>query len=118
MDANAHKAPFLSKGVRSLKNSYFEPRYILLIPINKDKYEGHLRRTGLFSRPEIEEAVHRVDMYIRVNQDFPGFFDAVINVGELVPSVQGIHFPGCRQWNLFVGRSRGSGSYDDYKAIP
>ncbi|KAJ6666296.1 hypothetical protein lerEdw1_000568 [Lerista edwardsae] len=70
------------EGVRSLKNSYFEPRYILLIPINKDKYEGHLRRTGLFSRPEIEEAVQRVDMYVSVNQDFPGFFDAVINVDD------------------------------------
>ncbi|XP_066489959.1 leucine-rich repeat and guanylate kinase domain-containing protein [Tiliqua scincoides] len=70
------------EGVKSLKNSYFEPRYILLIPISKEKYEGHLRRKGLFSRPEIEEAIYRVDMYIRVNQDFPGFFDAVINVDD------------------------------------
>ncbi|XP_067146088.1 leucine-rich repeat and guanylate kinase domain-containing protein [Apteryx mantelli] len=71
------------EGVRSLKNTYFEPRYILLIPMNKEKYEGHLRRKGLFSRPEIEEAVSRVDMYIKVNQDFPGYFDAVINTDEL-----------------------------------
>ncbi|KAG8138501.1 hypothetical protein E2320_004392 [Naja naja] len=70
------------EGVRSLKNSYFEPRYILLIPVNKEKYGGHLRRMGLFSRPEIEEALRRVDMYTRVNQDFPGFFDAVINVDD------------------------------------
>ncbi|KAM6436640.1 leucine-rich repeat and guanylate kinase domain-containing protein isoform 2-T2 [Liasis olivaceus] len=70
------------EGVRSLKNSYFEPRYILLIPVNKEKYGGHLRRMGLFSRPEIEEAVRRVDMYIKVNQDFPGFFDAVISVDD------------------------------------
>ncbi|KAL8222478.1 UNVERIFIED_CONTAM: hypothetical protein K2H54_076985 [Gekko kuhli] len=68
------------EGVRSLKNSYFEPRYILLIPMNKEKYGGHLRRMGLFSRPEIEEAVRRVDMYKKVNQGYPGFFDAVINV--------------------------------------
>ncbi|XP_054844555.1 leucine-rich repeat and guanylate kinase domain-containing protein [Eublepharis macularius] len=70
------------EGVRSLKNSYFEPRYILLIPMNKEKYGGHLRRMGLFSRPEIEEAVRRVDMYNKVNQDLPGFFDAVINVDD------------------------------------
>uniref|UniRef100_A0A8C5S9V5 Guanylate kinase-like domain-containing protein n=1 Tax=Laticauda laticaudata TaxID=8630 RepID=A0A8C5S9V5_LATLA len=70
------------EGVRSLKNSYFEPRYILLIPVNKEKYGGHLRRMGLFSRPEIEEALRRVDMYTIVNQDFPGFFDAVINVDD------------------------------------
>ncbi|XP_053111602.1 leucine-rich repeat and guanylate kinase domain-containing protein isoform X2 [Hemicordylus capensis] len=70
------------EGVRSLKNSYFEPRYILLIPVNKEKYGGHLRRKGLFSRPEIEEAVRRVDMYVKVNEDFPGFFDAVISVDD------------------------------------
>ncbi|XP_063164759.1 leucine-rich repeat and guanylate kinase domain-containing protein [Candoia aspera] len=70
------------EGVRSLKNSYFEPRYILLVPVNKEKYGGQLRRMGLFSRPEIEEAIHRVDMYIKVNQDFPGFFDAVIGVDD------------------------------------
>ncbi|XP_075781752.1 leucine-rich repeat and guanylate kinase domain-containing protein isoform X2 [Pelodiscus sinensis] len=70
------------EGVQSLKNTYFEPRYILLIPMNKEKYEGHLRRKGLFSRPEIETAVSRVDMYIKINQDFPGYFDAVINMDD------------------------------------
>ncbi|XP_049669719.1 leucine-rich repeat and guanylate kinase domain-containing protein isoform X1 [Accipiter gentilis] len=71
------------EGVRSLKNTYFKPRYILLVPMNKEKYEGHLRRKGLFSRPEIEEAVSRVDMYIRISQGFPGYFDAVVNTDEL-----------------------------------
>ncbi|XP_039376551.1 leucine-rich repeat and guanylate kinase domain-containing protein [Mauremys reevesii] len=70
------------EGVQSLKNTYFEPRYILLVPMNKEKYEGHLRRKGLFSRPEIETAVSRVDMYIKINQDFPGYFDAVINTDD------------------------------------
>ncbi|XP_029472694.1 leucine-rich repeat and guanylate kinase domain-containing protein isoform X2 [Rhinatrema bivittatum] len=71
------------EGVRSLKKTYFEPRYVLLLPMNKEKYEGSLRRKGLFSRPEIELAVSRVDMYIRINQDLPGFFDAVISVDDL-----------------------------------
>ncbi|XP_021145891.1 leucine-rich repeat and guanylate kinase domain-containing protein isoform X2 [Columba livia] len=71
------------EGVRSLKNTYFKPRYILLVPTNKEVYEGHLRRKGLFSRSEIEEAVSRVDMYIKISQDFPGYFDAVINTDEL-----------------------------------
>ncbi|OXB58066.1 hypothetical protein ASZ78_007725, partial [Callipepla squamata] len=74
---------FVLKGVRSLKNTYFKPRYILVVPMNKVKYEGHLRRKGLFSRPEIEEAVSRVDMYIRISEDLPGYFDAVINTDEL-----------------------------------
>lgn len=75
---------FVLKGVRSLKTTYFKPRYILVVPMNKVKYEGHLRRTGLFSRPEIEEAVSRVGMYIRTSEDIPGYFDAVISTGELI----------------------------------
>ncbi|XP_073508589.1 leucine-rich repeat and guanylate kinase domain-containing protein isoform X2 [Phyllobates terribilis] len=71
------------EGVRSLKNSYFEPRCILLLPMNKEKYEGWLRRKGLFTRPEIDVAVSRVDMYMNIHQDHPGFFDAIINIDDL-----------------------------------
>ncbi|XP_003921031.3 leucine-rich repeat and guanylate kinase domain-containing protein isoform X1 [Saimiri boliviensis] len=71
------------EGVRSLKYSYFEPRYILVVPVNKEKYEGDLRRKGLFSRAEIEFAVSRVDLYVKINQKFPGYFDAVINADDL-----------------------------------
>ncbi|KAB0376078.1 hypothetical protein FD755_012721 [Muntiacus reevesi] len=67
------------EGVRSLKHSYFEPRYILVVPMDKQKYERYLRRKGLFSRVEIEFAVSRVDLYIKINQEYPGYFDAVIN---------------------------------------
>ncbi|GAB1290660.1 Leucine-rich repeat and guanylate kinase domain-containing protein [Apodemus speciosus] len=70
-------------GVRSLKYSYFEPRYILVVPMDKEKYEGYLRRKGLFSRAEIDIAVSRVDLYVKVNQKFPGYFDAVINADDL-----------------------------------
>ncbi|XP_075064646.1 leucine-rich repeat and guanylate kinase domain-containing protein isoform X2 [Mixophyes fleayi] len=71
------------EGVRSLKNSYFQPRYILLLPMDKEKYEGWLRRKGLFTRSEIDVAVSRVDMYINIHHDSPGFFDAVINTDDL-----------------------------------
>ncbi|KAM9311766.1 leucine-rich repeat and guanylate kinase domain-containing protein [Gastrophryne carolinensis] len=71
------------EGVRSLKNYYFKPRYILLLPMNKERYEGWLRRKGLFTRSEIEVAVSRVDMYMKIHQDFPGYFDAVINTDDL-----------------------------------
>lgn len=50
--------------------------------MNKEKYEGWLRRKGLFTRPEIDVAVSRVDMYIKIHQDCPGYFDAVINTGN------------------------------------
>ncbi|XP_004398032.1 PREDICTED: leucine-rich repeat and guanylate kinase domain-containing protein [Odobenus rosmarus divergens] len=76
------------EGVRSLKFSYFEPRYILVVPMNKEKYEGYLRRKGLFSRVEIEFAVSRVDLYIEINQKFPGYFDAVINADDLEVAYQ------------------------------
>ncbi|XP_012876997.1 PREDICTED: leucine-rich repeat and guanylate kinase domain-containing protein [Dipodomys ordii] len=76
------------EGVRSLKYSYFEPRYILVVPMNKEKYEGHLRRKGLFSRAEIEFAVSRVDLYIKINHKFPGYFDAVINADDLDAAYQ------------------------------
>ncbi|XP_042638477.1 leucine-rich repeat and guanylate kinase domain-containing protein [Orycteropus afer afer] len=75
-------------GVRSLKYSYFEPRYILVVPMNKTKYEGYLRRKGLFSRAEIECAVSRVDLYIKINQKYPGYFDAVINTDDLEVAYQ------------------------------
>ncbi|XP_068132128.1 leucine-rich repeat and guanylate kinase domain-containing protein isoform X2 [Hyperolius riggenbachi] len=71
------------EGVRSLKNSHFKPRYILLLPMNKEKYEGWLRRKGIFTRPEIDFAVSRVDTYIKIHQDCPGYFDAVINTDDL-----------------------------------
>ncbi|XP_017448019.1 leucine-rich repeat and guanylate kinase domain-containing protein isoform X4 [Rattus norvegicus] len=71
------------EGIRSLKYSYFEPRYILVVPMDKEKYEGYLRRKGLFSRAEIEIAVSRVDLYVKVNRKFPGYFDAVINADDL-----------------------------------
>ncbi|KAM5205126.1 leucine-rich repeat and guanylate kinase domain-containing protein isoform 3-T3 [Hipposideros larvatus] len=76
------------EGVRSLKNSYFEPRYILVVPMNKKNYEGYLRRKGLFSRVEIEFAVSRVDLYVEINQTFPGYFDAVINADDLDAAYQ------------------------------
>ncbi|NWY98064.1 LRGUK protein, partial [Loxia curvirostra] len=71
------------EGVLSLKYTHFKPRCVLLVPMDKVKYGEHLRRTGLFSRPEIEEAVSRVDMYLQVSHDCPGFFDAIINTGGL-----------------------------------
>uniref|UniRef100_A0A8C0U567 Leucine rich repeats and guanylate kinase domain containing n=1 Tax=Cyanistes caeruleus TaxID=156563 RepID=A0A8C0U567_CYACU len=72
------------EGVRSLKNTHFKPRYVLLVPRDKEKYKEHLRRTGLFSRLEIEEALSRVDVYLQINHGFPGYFHVLINTGELI----------------------------------
>ncbi|KAM3673258.1 leucine-rich repeat and guanylate kinase domain-containing protein [Ammospiza maritima maritima] len=71
------------EGVRSLKRTHFRPRCVLLVPKDKEQYGEHLRRTGLFTRPEMDEAVARVDMYLQECQDCPGFCDAIINTDEL-----------------------------------
>ncbi|XP_067861278.1 leucine-rich repeat and guanylate kinase domain-containing protein isoform X2 [Heptranchias perlo] len=72
------------EGVRSLKKTYLEPRYILLIPMKKEEHEKRLRLRGLYSKSQIDVAVSRVDHYISMNQEYPGYFDAVINTDDLI----------------------------------
>ncbi|NXG20910.1 LRGUK protein, partial [Grallaria varia] len=71
------------EGMRSLKCTYFQPRYVLVAPTDKVGYEERLRRMGLFSRVEIQEALARVDMYLQTSEELPGYFDAVINADDL-----------------------------------
>ncbi|XP_036375567.1 leucine-rich repeat and guanylate kinase domain-containing protein [Megalops cyprinoides] len=66
------------EGVRSLKNTYFEPRYVLLIPTDREEYARRLRRRALYSRAQIDNAVSRIDAYVHVNREHPGYFDNVI----------------------------------------
>lgn len=66
------------EGVLSLKNSYFEPRYILLIPTQVDKYISHLRDRDLYTPEQIDRAVSRIKLYANTNRHHPGFFDNVI----------------------------------------
>ncbi|KAM7378260.1 hypothetical protein PAMA_013248 [Pampus argenteus] len=66
------------EGVLSLKNSYFEPRYILFIPTQLEKYIGHLKNRDLYTPAQIEMAVSRTELYANFNRQRPGFFDNVI----------------------------------------
>ncbi|KAI1881959.1 hypothetical protein AGOR_G00245410 [Albula goreensis] len=66
------------EGVRSLKLTYFEPRYILLLPMDREGYGQRLRRRGLYSQAQINFALSRVDEYVKVNKEKPGFFDNFI----------------------------------------
>ncbi|XP_064277731.1 leucine-rich repeat and guanylate kinase domain-containing protein isoform X2 [Passer domesticus] len=70
-------------GAHSLKKTHFEPRYVLVVPTDRRKYREHLRRTGLFSRPEVEAAVARLDTYLRLGHGGHGGFHALINSDEL-----------------------------------
>lgn len=65
----------------SLKNSYFEPRYILLIPTQVEKYIGHLKSRDLYTPAQIEMAVSRVELYVNTKRQRLGFFDNVIPCG-------------------------------------
>ncbi|XP_056281447.1 leucine-rich repeat and guanylate kinase domain-containing protein [Pseudoliparis swirei] len=66
------------EGVLSLKNTYFEPRYILLIPTQAEKYMGHMKSRGLYSAAQIDVVMSRVELYGNTNRQRPGFFDNVI----------------------------------------
>ncbi|XP_030295321.1 leucine-rich repeat and guanylate kinase domain-containing protein isoform X2 [Sparus aurata] len=66
------------EGVLSLKNSYFEPRYILLIPTQVEQYMNHLKSRGLYTPAQIDMAVSRLELYAKTNRTRLGFFDNVI----------------------------------------
>ncbi|KAK3544761.1 hypothetical protein QTP86_026784, partial [Hemibagrus guttatus] len=66
------------EGVFSLKASYFEPRYILLIPTKTEDYISHMKARGFYTDAQIEKAMSRIDLYAKINRERPGFFDSVI----------------------------------------
>ncbi|XP_076861465.1 leucine-rich repeat and guanylate kinase domain-containing protein [Brachyhypopomus gauderio] len=66
------------EGVYSMKNSHFEPRYILLIPTKPDEYISRMKARGLYSKSQIDRAVSRLDLYVQINKEQAGFFDSVI----------------------------------------
>lgn len=69
--------------MHSLKNTYFEPRYILLVPTDREGYGKRLRRRGLYTREQMDSALSRIDAYVCLNREHPGYFDNVITCGEL-----------------------------------
>ena len=64
-----------------MKKSYFEPRYILLIPTQEEKYISHLERRGIYTPAQIDVALSRIEVYAATNRQRPGFFDNVIPCG-------------------------------------
>ncbi|KAM9468185.1 leucine-rich repeat and guanylate kinase domain-containing protein isoform 2-T2 [Clarias gariepinus] len=66
------------EGVFSLKTSYFEPRYILLIPTRTEDYISRMKARGFYTNSQIEKAVSRIELYTKIHRERPGFFDSVI----------------------------------------
>lgn len=71
------------EGVLTLKNTYFEPRYVLIIPLDKEAHERRLRDRGNFNEEQIGHTLKRADMYSKYNQDHPGFFDMMISSEDI-----------------------------------
>ncbi|KAJ8374172.1 hypothetical protein SKAU_G00047520 [Synaphobranchus kaupii] len=72
------------EGVHSLKNTYFEPRYILLVPTDREGYDKRLRGRAIYTRAQIDSALSRIDAYVRLNREHPGYFDNVIICDDTV----------------------------------
>ncbi|RNA08076.1 leucine-rich repeat and guanylate kinase domain-containing isoform X2, partial [Brachionus plicatilis] len=66
----------------SFKQTYFEPRCVLILTLDKQVQMKRLMDQNC-SESETEVALNRTDMYANYNQDHPGFFDAVISSDDL-----------------------------------
>ncbi|XP_013087335.2 leucine-rich repeat and guanylate kinase domain-containing protein-like [Biomphalaria glabrata] len=66
------------EGVMTLKKTFFEPRYVLVTPLNPEIHERRLRQKGIYSEEHIKRTLKRVDLYVKQNQEHPGFFDMMI----------------------------------------
>ena len=82
----------LPQGVLTLKNTYLEPRYVLILPLNNEDHERRLRERGIYTEEQIARTLQRADMYVQHNQDHPGFFDMMICSGKLGSSFPSFFF--------------------------
>lgn len=71
------------EGVLSFKNTYFEPRYVMLVPVSKEIHEGRLRERGDYAEPLLLQSLDRADVCLEHNRKNPGFFDMAINSEDL-----------------------------------
>lgn len=66
------------EGVMVLKNTHLEPRYVLLLPENKELYEEKMKNSGYYTKAQISQALSRIDEYAEMNRENPGYFDSAI----------------------------------------
>ncbi|KAH9490636.1 hypothetical protein Btru_052202 [Bulinus truncatus] len=76
------------EGVMTLKKTFFEPRYVLVTPLNPEIHEHRLRQKGFYSDEQIKKTLKRVDQYIKHNQEHPGFFDMMICSDDITAAYQ------------------------------
>ena len=71
------------QGVLTLKNSYLEPRYVLVLPVNECALERRLLEKGCYNDLQIKDILTRSEMYAEYNRTHPGFFDVAISSGKV-----------------------------------
>lgn len=79
------------QGIFSLKKSYFEPRYLLLIPTQVEKFVNHLKSLKRYTPAQIDLAVQRVALYSNTNEQRPRFFDNIISCGKMQKEMYFFH---------------------------
>ncbi len=65
-----------------MKNTYFEPRYVLILPTDSEVHERRLREKAAYSELQIELTLGRTEFYEEYNRQHPGFFDMMIASGR------------------------------------
>ncbi|CAF3210006.1 unnamed protein product [Rotaria socialis] len=70
------------EGLLSIKQSHFEPRCVLLLPMDQQIHKRRLQLQG-YEEGEIAMALNRVELYTEYNRTHPGFFDAFISTNSL-----------------------------------
>lgn len=66
-----------------MKNTYFEPRYVLVMPFDTSIHEEKLRESGIRNPIDIKHiSKMRGNMYKEINRENPGYFDMTINAGS------------------------------------
>ncbi|KAI8508213.1 hypothetical protein Bbelb_144530 [Branchiostoma belcheri] len=71
------------EGVMTLKNTYFEPRYVLIIPATRQYLSERLSSREGIHQDEVAYNITRWNTYVDTNQTCPGFFDMAIDSDDL-----------------------------------
>ena len=73
----------------SFKQTYFEPRCVLVITLDKERHRERLAQLGC-SEKEREMALGRAEWYAEYNREHPGFFDTVIVTDDIEQGYQNL----------------------------
>nr|XP_032828332.1 leucine-rich repeat and guanylate kinase domain-containing protein isoform X2 [Petromyzon marinus] len=101
------------EGARSLKRTYFEPRYLLVVPLDRKRHERRLLKRGLYDKSQMEASLAGLDACLAVNQDMPGFFDAVIVSDDLEVAYSKLRELMCQYMGLEPPKSGAESAHQD-----